>query len=304
MPLNRFPWADTTIVELDPPYRLVEQGRAGKYNRIKVNTEYRTARGRRRHHPGRADERDRARAGHRPAAGDARLRAAGCGGRTGAPCGACRPSSRTATYGAAEPRSPADRMRIRMPHLVSRTLPLALLAVAAVLVLCGLRQQAQDQHRGRHRGHVPQRRPADVPGPDLAAAQPERHRGPDLPAGHPARQAKLGRRARPGSASSSGSRTTRPDAACRRERVRHHRHPGRHVHPRCRRPPQNPFTYKAGLMPPNGLVRRPERGWRRRASIQGSLVLFKLPVAALENRPLELASPTSPRTRAPSSLDV
>ena len=45
MPLNRFPWADTTIVEFDPPYRLVEQGRAGKYNRIKVNTEYRLLEG-------------------------------------------------------------------------------------------------------------------------------------------------------------------------------------------------------------------------------------------------------------------
>lgn len=45
MPLNRFPWADTTIVEFDPPYRLVEEGRAGKYNRIKVNTEYRLLEG-------------------------------------------------------------------------------------------------------------------------------------------------------------------------------------------------------------------------------------------------------------------
>jgi uncharacterized protein YndB with AHSA1/START domain len=45
MPLNRFPWADTTIVEVDPPYRLVEEGRAGKYNRIKVSTEYRLLEG-------------------------------------------------------------------------------------------------------------------------------------------------------------------------------------------------------------------------------------------------------------------
>jgi uncharacterized protein YndB with AHSA1/START domain len=45
MPLNRFPWADTTIVEFDPPYRLVEQGRAGKYNRIKVSAEYRLLEG-------------------------------------------------------------------------------------------------------------------------------------------------------------------------------------------------------------------------------------------------------------------
>ena len=45
MPLNRFPWADTTIVEFDPPYRLVEEGRAGKYNRIKISTEYRLLEG-------------------------------------------------------------------------------------------------------------------------------------------------------------------------------------------------------------------------------------------------------------------
>jgi uncharacterized protein YndB with AHSA1/START domain len=45
MPLNRFPWADATIVEFDPPYRLVESGRAGKFNRIKVTTEYRLLEG-------------------------------------------------------------------------------------------------------------------------------------------------------------------------------------------------------------------------------------------------------------------
>jgi uncharacterized protein YndB with AHSA1/START domain len=41
MPFNRFPWADTTIVEFDPPFRLVEAGSGGKYNRIKIVTEYR-----------------------------------------------------------------------------------------------------------------------------------------------------------------------------------------------------------------------------------------------------------------------
>jgi uncharacterized protein YndB with AHSA1/START domain len=45
MPLNRFPWADATIVELEPPYRLVEAGRAGKFNRIRVTTEYRLLEG-------------------------------------------------------------------------------------------------------------------------------------------------------------------------------------------------------------------------------------------------------------------
>ena len=36
MPLNRFPWGDSTIVELEPPRRLVEAGRTGKFNRIRT----------------------------------------------------------------------------------------------------------------------------------------------------------------------------------------------------------------------------------------------------------------------------
>jgi len=39
-PGNRFPWGDTTFVEVDPPYRIVEQGRGGKFNRIKVTGIY------------------------------------------------------------------------------------------------------------------------------------------------------------------------------------------------------------------------------------------------------------------------
>jgi uncharacterized protein YndB with AHSA1/START domain len=39
-PGNRFPWADTTFVEVDPPYRIVEVGRGGKFNRIKVTGVY------------------------------------------------------------------------------------------------------------------------------------------------------------------------------------------------------------------------------------------------------------------------
>jgi uncharacterized protein YndB with AHSA1/START domain len=35
-PLNRFPWADVTFAELEPPYRIVERGRGGKYNRIRM----------------------------------------------------------------------------------------------------------------------------------------------------------------------------------------------------------------------------------------------------------------------------
>jgi uncharacterized protein YndB with AHSA1/START domain len=40
-PLNRFPWADSTFIEVDPPYRIVEAGRTGKFNRIRTLGEYR-----------------------------------------------------------------------------------------------------------------------------------------------------------------------------------------------------------------------------------------------------------------------
>jgi uncharacterized protein YndB with AHSA1/START domain len=35
-PFNRFSWADMTFVEVQPPYRIVERGRGGKYNRIRM----------------------------------------------------------------------------------------------------------------------------------------------------------------------------------------------------------------------------------------------------------------------------
>lgn len=35
-PLNRFPWGDATITELQAPRRIVERGRGGKFNRIRT----------------------------------------------------------------------------------------------------------------------------------------------------------------------------------------------------------------------------------------------------------------------------
>jgi uncharacterized protein YndB with AHSA1/START domain len=35
-PLNRFSWADVTIADVQPPFRIVEQGRGGKFNRIRM----------------------------------------------------------------------------------------------------------------------------------------------------------------------------------------------------------------------------------------------------------------------------
>jgi uncharacterized protein YndB with AHSA1/START domain len=35
-PFNRFAWADMTLAEVQPPFRIVERGRGGKFNRIKM----------------------------------------------------------------------------------------------------------------------------------------------------------------------------------------------------------------------------------------------------------------------------
>jgi uncharacterized protein YndB with AHSA1/START domain len=39
-PLNRFDWADVTFVEVDPPRRIVQAGRGGKYNRTRLRSVY------------------------------------------------------------------------------------------------------------------------------------------------------------------------------------------------------------------------------------------------------------------------
>lgn len=35
-PFSRFAWADFTVAEVQPPYRIVERGRGGKYNRTRM----------------------------------------------------------------------------------------------------------------------------------------------------------------------------------------------------------------------------------------------------------------------------
>lgn len=35
-PLNRFPWADATLIEVEPERRIVKAGRTGKFNRIRT----------------------------------------------------------------------------------------------------------------------------------------------------------------------------------------------------------------------------------------------------------------------------
>jgi uncharacterized protein YndB with AHSA1/START domain len=39
-PLSRFAWADVTMSEVQPPFRIVERGRGGKYNRVRMLSTY------------------------------------------------------------------------------------------------------------------------------------------------------------------------------------------------------------------------------------------------------------------------
>lgn len=39
-PLNRFSWADITVVEAEAPRRIVQRGRTGKFNRIRLVASY------------------------------------------------------------------------------------------------------------------------------------------------------------------------------------------------------------------------------------------------------------------------
>jgi uncharacterized protein YndB with AHSA1/START domain len=40
VPGNRFAWGDVTVVDFEPPYRIAEAGRGGKYNRIRTYGQY------------------------------------------------------------------------------------------------------------------------------------------------------------------------------------------------------------------------------------------------------------------------
>jgi uncharacterized membrane protein len=44
-PLARFAWADVTFAEVQPPFRIVEHGRGGKYNRIRMLGVYEVSQG-------------------------------------------------------------------------------------------------------------------------------------------------------------------------------------------------------------------------------------------------------------------
>jgi hypothetical protein len=66
--------------------------------------------------------------------------------------------------------------------------------------------------------------------------------------------------------------------------------------------PGNPFTYRAGPVAAGGLIPQPDTV-ASQGVIQGTLVLFRLPLATLDNRPLELVV-SQGRKSARVTLDV
>jgi hypothetical protein len=67
--------------------------------------------------------------------------------------------------------------------------------------------------------------------------------------------------------------------------------------------PQNAFTYQGGIVPASGLL-APLDSVASEGVIQGSLVLFKLPLSALDNRPLEFIVTDQLQNKGRVSLDV
>ena len=67
--------------------------------------------------------------------------------------------------------------------------------------------------------------------------------------------------------------------------------------------PLNHFTYQGGIVPPSGLL-PPVNSVASEGVIQGSLVLFKLPLSALDNRPLEFIVTDQLQNKGVVSLDV
>ena len=198
-PLNRFAWADMTFAEVEAPRRIVEVGRSGKYNRIRTRAiwtlEPAAGGGTRveftlETEPAAPTDRFLEALGA-PRGWFKRKNAQGAAAAAGDPRGGPRPGARATVAGLVEFRRPMRRL-VRTRRRSRR----CSLAGAA----CG---NKEEYHRRRDRGRLPRPRRAEVPGADLAPAQPPT-RGPELLVGCRGTEPPA---PTSGSASSSASRT-------------------------------------------------------------------------------------------------
>ena len=67
--------------------------------------------------------------------------------------------------------------------------------------------------------------------------------------------------------------------------------------------PKNVFAYRPAVLQPKDLLPLPSSA-AAESTIQGSMVLFKIPVANFQNRPLELLVPPPSGTGETGSVDL
>jgi len=188
-----------------------------------------------------------------------------------------------------------------MPHLVSRKLPLALLAVAAVLVLTACGNKPKISTVGETEGTY-----LNV-GPLTYQVQISRQLNPyDIEdqtylQGIRPFQAKLAKgQTWFGIFLRVANETKQTHPAANDFVITDTQDDTYFPVPQA---PQNHFSYQGGLVPPNGLIPQ-VNSVASEGVIQGSLVLFKLPVSALDNRPLEFVVTDQLQNKGRVSLDV
>ena len=161
-PLNRFSWADLTFSEVQQPYRIVERGRGGKYNRIRMLGTYTLSPGAGRTRPRWST---RSRPSRRCCPTGCWRRSAGARGPAARPpgrCAACGRSSRRTGTAAGAPRwrrAEALDSRAAVTACCAATSadsppPLACAAVALGWAPAAQGEQPDDR---RHRGQLRRR---------------------------------------------------------------------------------------------------------------------------------------------------
>ena len=175
-PLDRYAWGDMTFIEVEPPYRIVAAGRAGKFNRNKTWTTWTLE-------PSGNATRVEVTTESEPALPTDKLMEAVTGRRGWTK----RKLSQGAQPHAVDPRGGhRSRAARHGRRAVTSASVRGLLAHRARARGRRLRREARVRPRGGDRGHLRRRRQPRLPGPDVALPQSGRRRGsrvPDGPAG-------------------------------------------------------------------------------------------------------------------------
>ena len=291
-PGNRFSWADVTFAEVERPHRIVEVGRTGKNNRIRTLGVVR-ARPAAPPHDARAFtlETEPGDALGPPDGEPRRARLAASQERPRDAPAARDPRARTSDRG--QPRDGRRwidcRAHVNAACATSRSSRPPLLAALA-LGACG------DSHTkvttGTYAGESGQNAPYLDVGPLVYEVQLSRQLNPydsedsRLSEGLTPSSRQAADRARSGSACSCRSTTT-PNAPPGGDAITISDTAGQRLHADRRHRRPTTFVYRGGTVPAQGRLPKPNTT-PPSGPTQGALLLFKIKVASLDNRPLEI----------------